>query len=258
MAPERGLIKGTPDAETDLVFLLLLAAVFSAGCLVLACTSRRTRPDAPSSWLGPSAGPVPDVLTLNVLVFEYARVPEQGRGLVSRIFDDTGAGVGVVVNSDGGIAVYDRNDRKLVGIYQESRKQPIKVIDADGWRVGAITPRDRRRRHFTMRTSVQIVGSMEFQRAKGRELAWVALLREPTGIPGGRLLYPRNRAAAGRLRGEEAAAPSGWRSWVDGAWGADAYVLEFVPSCPRDLRRLTVAAAAAIELVDFGNRRGND
>src|SRR5436190_17346910 len=174
-----------------------MIGLFAAGCLLLACTSRgtrpvapsSTRPDAPSSWLRPSAGPVTDLLTLNLLVFEYARVPEQGRGLVSRMFDDTGAEVGAVVSSDGGVAVYDRNDAKLVGIVRESRKQPIKVTEADGRRAGSIVPRDRRR-CFTLRTSVQIAGRIQFQRANGREVAWVALLSDPTGIPRGRLVYP--------------------------------------------------------------------
>jgi hypothetical protein len=199
-------------------------------------------------------------VTLDLLVFEQARGAEQGRGLVSRILDEDNAEVGVVVKSDGGIAVYDRNDTKLMGIFHQSGRQPIKVTDADGGAAGSITPRDRRRREFTLRTTyLQIVGRMEYERSTSRDLAWVALLCEPTGNPRGQLLYPKNRAAARWLLGEESAAPSGWRRWVvDSGWEADSYFLELMPSCPRDLRRLAVAAAAAIDVVDFGNRSAND
>src|SRR5713101_430056 len=95
---------------------------------------------------------------------------------------------------------------------------------------------------------------MEWQPSHDPDLRWVVVAKDAAGAEAGRILHPRNRRAARRLRGEQTPAPPGGRGLRQRLLprSADSYSLTIAGDCNRNLRLLLLGSAAGLDIIRFG------
>jgi hypothetical protein len=141
-----------------------------------------------------------------------------------------------------------------------SGQLPVEIAGGAGRAIGSIVPKDRARTRFALKgASLRIAGRIGWKRASDADLDWAAVVRDTLTREAGQIAYPKDRAAANRMRGrsQPTVAP-GWRGSAQRlkrhGMGPDAFFLFITGDCSPDLRLFMLASAAGIDIVDFRQR----